>query len=122
MTAELPDASPGVATFAARGGSAPEFTTRTSAPPIYLTTAFDIASLEQLDSITGGREKGYLYTRDGNPNHEAFANDVAVLERAEAGVVTASGMERDGRLDSDGKDRRPRHRGARFIWTDRPVA
>ncbi len=79
-------------TLAARAGYAPEFTTRSSAPPIYMTTAFDIESLEQLDSVAGGREKGYLYTRDGNPNHEAFANDVAALEHAETGVVTASGM------------------------------
>jgi cystathionine beta-lyase/cystathionine gamma-synthase len=57
-----------------------------------MTTAFDIESLEQLDSIASGREKGYIYTRDGNPNHEAFATDVAKLEGADAGVVTASGM------------------------------
>ena len=79
-------------TMAARGGWTPPFTTRTSAPPVYMTTAFDIESLDQLDSITSGREKGYIYTRDGNPNHEAFACDVAQLEKAEAGVVTASGM------------------------------
>lgn len=88
-----PDASTSdPATIAARGGWSPEFTTRPSAPPLYLTTAFDIESLEQLDAVAGGREKGYIYTRDGNPNHEAFTNDVAALEHAEAGVVTASGM------------------------------
>ncbi len=93
MTSESSD-SPELdsSTVAARAGWVPEFTTRSSAPPVYLTTAFDIESLEQLDSVTGGREKGYLYTRDGNPNHEAFANDVATLEHAETGVVTASGM------------------------------
>ena len=79
-------------TLAARGGWAEDFTTRTSSPPVYMTTAFDLHSLDQLDAVTGGREKGYIYTRDGNPNHEAFASDVARLERAEAGVVTASGM------------------------------
>ena len=79
-------------TLAARAGCAPEFTTRSSSTPVYLTTAFDIESLEQLDAVTGGTEKGYLYTRDGNPNHEAFTMDVAKLEHAEAGVVTASGM------------------------------
>ncbi len=83
---------PSEATLAARGGWAEPFTTRTSSPPVYMTTAFDIESLEQLDAVTGGREKGYIYTRDGNPNHEAFANDVARLEGADAGVVTASGM------------------------------
>ena len=47
-------------TVAARAGWAPEFTTRSSAPPLYLTTAFDIESLEQLESVAGGREKGYI--------------------------------------------------------------
>lgn len=80
------------ATLAARGGQPPEFVTRASAPPVYLTTAFDVDDLDQLDAITAGKQKGYLYTRDGNPNHEAFATDVAQLERAETGVVCASGM------------------------------
>ncbi|MBS0266729.1 MAG: aminotransferase class I/II-fold pyridoxal phosphate-dependent enzyme [Planctomycetes bacterium] len=76
----------------ARGGWAPDFKTRPSAPPIYQTTAFDMHGLEQLDSVAAGVEPGYIYTRDGNPNHEAFARDVARLEGAEAGVVCASGM------------------------------
>ena len=80
------------ATIAARAGWSPDFTTRTSSPPIYMTTAFDIDSLDHLDAVAGGREKGYIYTRDGNPNHEAFANDIARMEQAESGVVTASGM------------------------------
>lgn len=89
MSAEQPlDPS----TIAARAGWSPEFTTRSSAPPIYMTTAFDIESLDQLDAVVGGRERGYIYTRDGNPNHEAFASDVARMEKAETGVVTSSGM------------------------------
>ncbi|MBI1345139.1 cystathionine gamma-lyase [bacterium] len=86
--------SPGFndATIAARGGWAPDFVTRPSAPPIYMTTAFDIEDLGQLEDITTGAQTGYIYTRDGNPNHEAFAADIAALEGAELGVVTASGM------------------------------
>ncbi|MFO0917258.1 MAG: PLP-dependent aspartate aminotransferase family protein [Planctomycetaceae bacterium] len=80
------------ATLAARGGWTDDFVTRPSAPPVYMTTAFDLDGLEQLDAVAGGTQKGYLYTRDGNPNHEAFANDVAQLERAEFGMVAASGM------------------------------
>ncbi len=76
----------------ARGGWYPDFKTRPSAPAIYQTTAFDMQGLEQLDAIVSGHEKGYIYTRDGNPNHDAFAADVARLEGAEAGVVCASGM------------------------------
>ena len=48
--------------------------------------------LEQLEAVAAGQETGYIYTRDGNPNHDAFAADVARLEGAEAGVVAASGM------------------------------
>ena len=91
-TSHDPAKTPAESTLAARGGWAENFTTQTSSPPVFMTTAFDIESLEQLDSITSGRENGYIYTRDGNPNHEAFASDVARLEGAEAGVVTASGM------------------------------
>lgn len=83
---------PSDATLAARGGWPADFVTRPSAPPVYMTTAFDLEGLEQLDAVAAGREKGYIYTRDGNPNHEAFAADVAQLERAEAGAVAASGM------------------------------
>jgi cystathionine beta-lyase/cystathionine gamma-synthase len=87
-----PIASADAATIAARGGWTGAFVTRSSAPPVYMTTAFDLEDLQQLDAITSGSTAGYLYTRDGNPNHEAFAADVARLEGAEAGVVCASGM------------------------------
>ena len=90
MTSENQSTSPH--TLSARAGITPDSITRSSAPPLYLTTAFDFESLDQLDVVASGQQKGYLYTRDGNPNHEAFANDVARLEGAEAGVVTASGM------------------------------
>jgi len=76
----------------ARGGWYPDFKTRPSAPAIFQTTAFDMHGLEQLEAVGTGRETGYIYTRDGNPNHDAFAADVAKLEGAEAGVVCASGM------------------------------
>jgi cystathionine beta-lyase/cystathionine gamma-synthase len=78
--------------IAARGGWAPEFVTRPSNPPVYLTTAFDLDGLDQLDAVAAGQVPGYIYTRDGNPNHAAFAMDVARLEGAEAGVACASGM------------------------------
>jgi O-succinylhomoserine sulfhydrylase len=80
------------ATTAARGGWTGDFVTRPSAPPVYLTTAFDLDDLQQLDAVVGGRQTGFIYTRDGNPNHEAFAADIAALEGAEAGFVAASGM------------------------------
>lgn len=86
------DHVPAESTLAARGGWVEDFSTRPSAPPVYLTTAFDLVDLQHLDAVVAGQQPGYIYTRDGNPNHEAFAADVAALEGAEAGVVTASGM------------------------------
>jgi len=79
-------------TTCARGGWVDEFVTKPSAPPIYQTTAFDQHGVEQLEAVTSQEENGYIYTRDGNPNHDAFAADVAKLEHAEAGAVCASGM------------------------------
>lgn len=87
MNLDFPDA-----TVCARGGWYREFVTRPSAPAIFQTTAFDLHGLEQLDAVVAGRESGYIYTRDGNPNHDAFAADVARLESAEAAVACASGM------------------------------
>lgn len=79
-------------TTCARGGWSADFATRPSNPPIYQTTAFDLEGLEQLDAVSSGEQHGYIYTRDGNPNHAAFAADVAALERADSGAVMASGM------------------------------
>jgi len=76
----------------ARAGDVEPSVTRPSVPPIYQTTAFDVADLEQLEAISDGRANGYIYTRDGNPNHSAFADAVAQLEGAEAAVTCSSGM------------------------------
>ena len=83
---------PATATSAARGGWVPDFVTRPSAPPLYQTTAFDLEDLGQLDEVVSGQAAGYIYTRDGNPNQEAFASDVARLEGAATGVACSSGM------------------------------
>jgi cystathionine beta-lyase/cystathionine gamma-synthase len=65
---------------------------RPSVAPIYQTAAFDVDGPGQLEEIYARRLGGYIYTRDGNPNHDAFAADVARLEGAPAGVAAASGM------------------------------
>ncbi len=59
--------------------------------PIYQTSVWQLESLEQCESINRGAE-GYIYTRDGNPNHTALERLVAQLEGAPAALVTASGM------------------------------
>jgi cystathionine beta-lyase/cystathionine gamma-synthase len=68
------------------GGNAP------LVEPIYASAVFRVAGLEQLGAIYSGQEPGYLYTRDGNPNHAALEKTVAALEGAEAALVCATGM------------------------------
>lgn len=79
-------------TACARGGWYSDFATRPSSPAVFMTTAFDMHGLEQLEAVAAGTQSGYIYTRDGNPNHEALASDLARLEGADLGMVTASGM------------------------------
>ncbi|MEZ6061541.1 MAG: aminotransferase class I/II-fold pyridoxal phosphate-dependent enzyme [Planctomycetaceae bacterium] len=76
----------------ARAGHVPSFDTPPSSPPIYQTAAFDIPDPEFLAAMRAGEASGYVYTRDGNPNHAALAATIAKMENAEAGAVFASGM------------------------------
>lgn len=73
-------------------GHIPTFATTPSAPPIFQTTAFDVADLTTLASLRDGSAQGHIYTRDSNPNHSALAQSIADLEGAESGAVFASGM------------------------------
>jgi cystathionine beta-lyase/cystathionine gamma-synthase len=61
-------------------------------PSIALASVYHIADLDQIDAIQEGREPGYFYARDGHPNAAQLAAKLAALERAEAGLVCASGM------------------------------
>lgn len=79
-------------THPARMGEVGPFATRPSAPPIYQTTAFDVPDFETLNQIYHGETRGFIYTRDSNPNHTALSESIAQLEQAEAGAVFASGM------------------------------
>lgn len=76
----------------ARLGHISAFDTAPSSPPIYQTTAFDIADLDVLAQLHTGESKGHIYTRDSNPNRAALADSIALLEGAEAGGTFSSGM------------------------------
>lgn len=60
--------------------------------PIYQASVFEVESLEQLDDIYAGREDGFIYTRDGNPNVGCLEAVIAELEDADDAVAFASGM------------------------------
>ena len=48
--------------------------------PIYATSSFDFASIEQGMAVFSGEEEGHLYSRFGNPTIESVAAKIAALE------------------------------------------
>ena len=60
--------------------------------PIYQSSTFVFDSCEQGGKRFAGEEKGYIYTRLGNPTTSCLEDKVAALEGAEACVALSSGM------------------------------
>jgi len=60
--------------------------------PIYQTSTFKFKNADQGARFFSGEEKGYIYTRLGNPTIEDLENTVADLENGYGGLATASGM------------------------------
>jgi len=60
--------------------------------PIYQTSTFSFKNAEHGANLFAGKEKGYIYTRIGNPTINALENKLAELENGFGGVALASGM------------------------------
>ena len=60
--------------------------------PIYQTSTFRFKNADEGARFFSGEEKGYIYTRLGNPTIEDLENTVATLENGFGGLATASGM------------------------------
>ena len=60
--------------------------------PIYQTSTFAFKNAQHGADLFSGKEKGYIYTRIGNPTIDALENNLAELENGFACVVMASGM------------------------------
>ncbi len=60
--------------------------------PIYQTSTFKFKDADHGARLFAGEEKGYIYTRLGNPTIEELENAVAELENGYGGLGTASGM------------------------------
>jgi cystathionine beta-lyase/cystathionine gamma-synthase len=58
--------------------------------PIYLTTAFNVEDLDDLESVYS--VKGYTYIRTRNPNRNALAELMTYLEGGEASIICNCGM------------------------------
>lgn len=59
--------------------------------PIYQTTAFKFKDLAEIEAFYQ-EDKGYLYSRVGNPNTDELGQAVAILEGAPTGIATSSGL------------------------------
>lgn len=60
--------------------------------PIYQTSTFQFESADHGAKCFSGEEKGYIYTRIGNPTIAELEEAVAALEGGFGGVATSSGM------------------------------
>jgi len=60
--------------------------------PIYQTSTFSFKNADHGANLFAGKEKGFIYTRIGNPTIDALENKLAQLENGFRGVAVASGM------------------------------
>ncbi|MEQ9425470.1 MAG: O-succinylhomoserine sulfhydrylase [Cyclobacteriaceae bacterium] len=60
--------------------------------PLYLTSSFVFENAEQARAMFNDEVEGNIYTRYSNPNTSEFIEKMCLLEGAEDGFATASGM------------------------------
>ncbi|HLL93554.1 MAG TPA: PLP-dependent transferase [Spirosoma sp.] len=60
--------------------------------PLYLTSSFSFESAEQGKALFEETEEGNIYSRFSNPNVAEFVEKVCMLENAEDGIATGTGM------------------------------
>lgn len=65
---------------------------REHSAPLFLTSSFTFPSAEQMRDTFAGEEEGIIYSRYNNPSVDEFIHKMCLLEGAEAGFATASGM------------------------------
>ncbi|MDR1938585.1 MAG: PLP-dependent aspartate aminotransferase family protein [Tannerellaceae bacterium] len=69
-----------------------ESVSRSKSIPIAMTSVFAFDDVESLDRVYEGEAQGYIYTRNGNPVHDALAEIMSGIEEGEAALAYASGM------------------------------
>ncbi len=60
--------------------------------PLYLTSSFVFDDAEHARALFADEVPGNIYTRFSNPNNNEFIEKLCLLEGAEDGIATASGM------------------------------
>ncbi len=79
-------------TLAVQGVAPADETTGAMATPIYQSSTFAYFKADRGAALFEKKEKGYLYTRLGNPTNDKLERNLALLEGADAGLTFASGM------------------------------
>jgi len=70
----------------------PKSQNREHSVPLYLTSSFTFESAEQGEALFNESEPGNIYSRFSNPNVSEFVEKVCMLENAEDGIATGTGM------------------------------
>lgn len=60
--------------------------------PLYMTSSFVFNDAEQMRAVFAKEEAGNIYSRYSNPSVDEFIEKMCLLEGAEAGYATATGM------------------------------
>jgi cystathionine beta-lyase/cystathionine gamma-synthase len=63
-----------------------------SRPAIHPSVVYPCQSVEEANRKQDGLEPGYVYQRNGHPNADALAERCRQLHRADAAVITSTGM------------------------------
>lgn len=84
--------APGFATRAIHHGYEPMDEQGALTPPLHLTSTFAFETAEAGGEMFAGARGGHVYSRISNPTTDLLERRIAVLEGAEAGLATASGM------------------------------
>lgn len=58
--------------------------------PLFLTNAFNVMDLDELDFVYDGG--GFAYNRSGNPNREMLGELITYLENGEDSLICSCGM------------------------------
>ena len=70
----------------------PDSTSRPVATPLVPSVVYAAESPDALEAQYEGLTSGYAYAREGHPNADVLANRIDILEGAEGGLITGSGM------------------------------
>ncbi len=79
-------------TKAVQGKKREKYPNLSGTPPIYLTSTFAFASVDEGARIARGEGSGFMYTRLSNPTIDVWVERVCELEEGGGGCATSSGM------------------------------